>query len=245
MAFQDDDSSVASSEGANRPRRVGGWRAWFGALLAALGVGFAAYVYAVPYQKLTQVVKAQSVEMKEQLAGREQDAVERERLTSALAERESAARDKAEATAKVGEVAEALTIELKTALEAVGGVVTLSAPARVNASFPTSAIFESPFSTGVAGQGETALKILAAAAKKTDFKVKVKARLIAQPPPRELSQFKNIGEFAMLQSVRVALAIVNAGVKPENVAATGAEPPDARKGTPAVPDHLEVEIEHE
>jgi hypothetical protein len=240
MAFKHDDTSSAAS-----PKQVGGWKLWFGALLAALGVGFAGYVYVLPYQKLTQVVKAQTDEMKEQLVGREQDAAERDKLKAELAQHESVVHDKAEANAKVREVAEALTIELKTALEAVGGVVTLHAPARVTASFPTSAIFESPFATGVAGQGETALKILAAAAKKTDFKVRVKARLIALPPPRELSQFKNIGEFAMLRAVRVALAIANAGVKAENVAATGAEPPDARKGTPAVPDHLEVEIEHE
>ena len=38
-------------------RRVGGWKAFAGAVLAAAGVGFAAFVYVGPYQKLTKTVR--------------------------------------------------------------------------------------------------------------------------------------------------------------------------------------------
>ena len=244
MAYSYSDPLGGSVQPTVQIKRVGGWKFMVGAMLAAAGLGFAGYLYAVPYQKLSKALGTQASALKEEQSTRAEEAAEREKLKADLGKHESVEQDKAEALAKKKEAAEVLSTELRTALGAIGANVVLGDDARVNVTFPTSAIFDQPTATGVSGQGETALKILASAAKKADAKVTVRARLIPAPPPRELAQFKNIGEFAMLRAVRVALTISNAGVKPEFIAAAGA-PPEVRKGKPGVPDRVEVEIEKE
>ena len=70
----------------------------------------------------------------------------------------------------------------------------------------------------------------------------MKAKLIAAPPPRELGQFKNIGEFEMLRAARVMLVLAANGVAPDHLGIAG-ELPGPRKTKNGIPDRLEIEIE--
>jgi len=69
------------------------------------------------------------------------------------------------------------------------------------------------------------------------------------PPPRELGQFKNIGEFVMLRAARIALSLTADGLPASHVAIAGVDAPApsaSKKAKPApLPDHLDVEIEPE
>lgn len=219
-------------------------------MLAAAGLGFAGYVYAVPYQRMSRLARAQAAELQEERASRTTVAAEAERLKTDLGKREAAAEQRAGAEARRRQSSGQLAGELRTALGALGAVVSQlesgKDAGKIEVSFPVASIFDPPVGTGVSGQGETALRILGAAVQKGGARVTVKARLIPAPPPRAIAQFTNIGEFAMLRAVRAALFLANTGVKPESVAAAGASPLDTRKGRSAgIPDLLEVEIERE
>jgi hypothetical protein len=246
MAHSYSESFPGSPRPEAQPRQGGGWILLLGGMLAAAGLGFAGYLYAVPYRRLTQVAAAQAVELLAERADRARAVAEGEKLKTDLGKHLSAAGEKAEAVSRHRQESLDLAAELKTALGAVGAVISLSEQGAIEVTFPVSSIFDMPVGTGVSGQGETALKILGAAVQKTHSKIAIKARLIPTAPPRAIAQFKNIGEFAMLRAVRAALSVANTGVRPESIAAAGASPLEMRKGKPAmVPDLLEVEIERE
>lgn len=226
--------------------RVGGWKLLLGIMVAAAGVGFAGYVYLGPYQKLTKALRARTAELAQERTS-SQDAVnERDRLKAELGKKEGVERDKSAAERKKQDAVDAFAGEVKTALAAFGANLTAGG-GRAEVSFATTAIFDQPTSTVISAQGEAALKILATAIKKAGFRTRVMAKLIPSPPPRELAQFKNVGEFAMLRAVRVALALAGGGVPPDRVAAAGEAPLTgaSHKGRPGVPDRLEIEIETE
>lgn len=226
--------------------RVGGWKLLLGLMVAAAGLGFAAYVYLGPYQKLTKALRARTAELVEARAASQETVSERDRLKAELGKKEGFERDKSEAEKKKQDSVDAFAGEIKTALAAFGANLTAGG-GRAEVSFATSAIFEQPTSTVISAQGDAALKILAGAIKKAGFRTRVMAKLIPSPPPRELAQFKNVGEFAMLRAVRVALALAAGGVAPDRVAAAGEAPltGGASKGRQGVPDRLEIEIETE
>jgi len=99
--------------------RVGGWKLYAGAVLAAVGVGFAGYVYLGPYLKLTKVVRAQAAELSEERGSSDQMIAERDRLKAALDQRNGSEREKASAASKRSESVQDYAAELKTALAAV------------------------------------------------------------------------------------------------------------------------------
>jgi hypothetical protein len=226
--------------------RVGGWKLLLGAMLAVAGVGFAAYVYLGPYQKLTKALRARTAELAQARQASQDTVDERDRLKAELGKKEGVERDKSAAEKKKQDAVDAFAAEVKTALAAFGANLTAGG-GRAEVSFATSAIFDQPTSTVISAQGDAALKILAGALKKAGFRTRVMAKLIPSPPPRELAQFKNVGEFAMLRAVRVALAMAAGGVAPDRVAAAGEAPltGGSHKGRPGVPDRLEIEIETE
>ncbi|MEO5767533.1 MAG: hypothetical protein ABIS92_04225 [Polyangia bacterium] len=243
MAYGYNDSFV----GGHPPvqiQRVGGWKALAGAMLAAAGLGFAGYVYLGPYQKLTKEMAVRTAELGEERTSSQDVAAERDKLKRQIAERDSADQNKAASQSRRQQAVDAFAAELKTPLAAFGATVSADG-GRARVGFATSSMFDQPTSTVISPQGEAALKVLAGSLKKAGFRVGVLAKLITTPPPRELAQFKNIGEFAMLRAVRVALGLVAGGVAPDRIAATGDNPPTTHKGKPAVPDHLEIEIEPE
>lgn len=243
MAYGFSDSFVGGQPPV-QVHRVGGWKLLLGAMLAAVGLGFAAYVYLGPYQKLTKALRARTTELTEARQA-SQDAVdERDRLKSELGKKEGAERDKSAAERKRQEAVDAFATEMKAALSAFGATLTASG-GRAEVSFPTSGMFEQPISTVISPQGDAALKVLSGGIKKAGFRSRVMARLIPSPPPRELAQFKNVGEFAMLRAVRVALALAGGGVPPDRVAAAGEAPSAGAKGRAGIPDRVDVEIEPE
>src|SRR5438477_9908704 len=61
-------------------RRVGGWKALAGAVLAAAGVGFAAFVYVGPYRTLAKIVRDRTSELSQRQGSTDQLADERDKL---------------------------------------------------------------------------------------------------------------------------------------------------------------------
>jgi hypothetical protein len=215
-------------------------------MLAAAGVGFAGYVYLGPYQKVAKALNTQIAEIGTQRASNQELVDERDKLKSEVAKLESAEHDKADKESKKHLAIEAFSAEMKAALGAFGAT-TSGSGGRAEIGFATTSLFEQPTSSVISPQGDAALRVLATALKKAGFRTRVMAKLIPAPPPKELSQFKNIGEFAMLRAVRAALALAAGGVAPERVSAAGQSPPPsgAHKGKAAVPERLEIEIEPE
>src|ERR1044071_3829023 len=80
--------------------RVGGWKLYAGAVLAAVGVGFAGYVYLGPYLKMTKVVRAQADELSQERGSSEQITAERDKLKAALDRRSGSEREKATVASK-------------------------------------------------------------------------------------------------------------------------------------------------
>lgn len=244
MAYAHDESAV----GAQPPvqiHRVGGWKLLVGAMLAAAGLGFAGFVYAVPYQKVMRSLHARTNELGKERAGIEELVAERDALKAEATRREGADQDKAAAAGKKRQAVAAFVAEIKPGLETFGATVAV-VEGRAVVSFAVASLFEQPTSTVISPQGDAALKVLGSAVKKSGFRASAKARLIPAPPPRTLAQFQNIGEFAMLRSVRATLALASAGVAPDKVATVGEAPAGGpRKAKAGIPERLDIEIEPE
>lgn len=226
--------------------RVGGWKLFAGAALAAFGIGFAGFVYLGPYLKLTKVVRAQTAELNEERGSTDQLTAERDKLKAALDRRVGSEQEKVSVVSKQVESLQDYVAELKTALGATGASVAAE-EGRLRVSFPTKAVFDQPYSTVVSSQGDAALKVIAAALKKTGMRGRVHAPLVPSAPPRELAQFKNIGEFEVLRAARVMLILAGGGVAADRLMVSGELPAPAaapaKRGRPAVPDRLDIEIE--
>jgi len=222
-------------------RRVGGWKGLAGLMVAALGVGFAGFLYVSPYQKVTKALQERTAELSKERGSSDDLSSERDRLKAEVDKRQAAEQDKAAGESKRHEALAALAADLKMPLSAVGATVAAD-DARVSVSFGVPSLFEQPTSVAISPQGETALRVVVAGLKKTNARARVKAKLIAAPPPRELGQFKNIGEFEMLRAARVMLVLAANGVAPDHLGIAG-ELPGPRKTKNGIPDRLEIEIE--
>ena len=226
-------------------QKVGGWKLLAGATLAGLGLGFAGFVYIGPYQKVAKALGAQTSELDQARGAADELTSERDKLKAAVAKHMDSEQEKTATEGKQHEALQALAAELKTALGAVAANISVD-DARVRVSFAVPALFEQPFSIGISPAGETALKVVVASLKKANMRGKVKAKLIQAPPPRELGQFKAIGEFEVLRAARVMLVLSAAGVAADHLAVAGEVPlPAGRKGRGGVPDRLDIEIEPE
>lgn len=245
MAYGYNESVVAGPPPV-QIRRVGGWKLLVGAMLAAAGVGFAGYVYVVPYMKLSRVLQERTAELGEERSTGEELSAERDRLKKELAERQSSDRDQAAAVSRKQQAVETFSNDMKTALAAFGGSISTEGR-RAKISFPVASLFEQQSSTVISAQGDAALKVVGASLKRAGFRVRILARLIGAAPPRELGQWKSIGEFAMTRALRVALAmsLPPGGIAADRIAVAGETPPLVHKGKVPVPDHLEIEIEPE
>jgi len=244
MAYGYSDSLMGAQQPQVQIKKVGGWKLLLGLMLAAGGLGFAGYLYAVPYKKLNRALTERAAETGEARTQLDKTIAERDKLNAELGRRDEADREKAATAGKKTEALEALTAELKTALGAVGGTATTD-DGHALVSFPATAIFDQATSTVISGQGETALKILAMAAKKAEMRLRVKAKLIPSAGPREISQFKNIGEFTMLRAARVSLALAADGMPGAHLSIGGEKAPPlaGRRAKAAIPDRLDIEIE--
>jgi hypothetical protein len=241
MAYGFDDPMMGTQ--TRLQKRGGGARAFLGLMLAAAGVGFSGYVYFVPYKKLASVIEASKSERDQANRAAQGALAERDKLKAEIVRRDAQDKDRASSEGKKKALADGMAGELKAALGTMGATVAAGG-GKVTVSFPVSAVFEQPTSTAISTGGMTALRVLAASLKRIDSQVRVKARLSSAPPPRELAQFRNVGEFAMLRAARISLALVDGGVSPGRVAAAGESPGgQARKGKTGLPDRLDIEIE--
>lgn len=224
-------------------RRVGAWKGLAGLMVAAVGIGFAGYVYMSPYQKATRALQERTAELSKARGSTDDLSSERDRLKAEMEKRQAAEQQKVAGESKRHETLSSLGAELKTALGGAGAAVAAD-DARLTISFAIPSLFEQPTSVAISPQGETALRVVVAAVKKAGGRARVKARLIPSPPPRELGQFKNIGEFEMLRAARVMLVLAANGVPADHLGVAG-DLPGARKTKNGIPDRLDIEIEAE
>ncbi len=238
---------------AGAPRSGGGWKQLFWFAVAFTGLGFAGYVYLIPYQKMQHSVGTRQAELASERAAAEQATAERDKLKTELEKYTSTDKDKAAAEAKQKTTADALALALKTGLEELGATVTADGP-RLRVSFPVAKVIDAN-GMDVSETGQAALKILAGAAKKEDAKVRVVARTSSAPPPKELrSLFHTAGEMRAVRAARVMSALEDAGLPAgaagDRRASPTSRPPHARgkakKGAAAPPaDQLDLQVEPE
>ena len=236
-----------------RARSGGGWTQLFWFAVAAAAVGFAGYVFLVPYQKIMNSLNARTAELGELRAATDSAVTERERLKGEVTRLESTAKDREAADAKKRGGADAIGTLLKTSLEELGAAVAVNG-GRVLVSFPAAKLIDAN-GIDVSEGGQTALKILAGALKKNGGSARIKAQFSAALPPKDLrSLFRTAGEMSAVRAARVMSALNDAGVAPERLSTYGEAdkvahaPVRAKKGAaapPPPPEHVDVEVDPE
>ncbi len=237
---------------AAAPRSGGGWKQLFWFAVAFTGLGFAGYVYLIPYQKMQHAVGTHQAELESERSAAEAATAERDKLKGELEKYTSADKEKSSGESKRKTSAEALALALKTGLEELGATVTADGP-RLQVTFPVPKVIDAN-GIDVSDAGQAALKILAGAAKKEEAKVRIVARTSSAPPPKELKNlFHTAGEMRTVRAARVMSALEEAGLPPAKVSIVGeADKPTkaararGKKGAAALPpDHLELQVEPE
>jgi hypothetical protein len=234
---------------AAQPRSGGGWKALLGFMVAFAGLGFAGYVYVIPYQKMHNAVTSHQAEMAGVQNAAEAATAERDKLKAELEKYTAADKEKGAAESKRKAASEALALALKAGLEELGATVTADGP-KLAVSFPVAKVIDAN-GMDVSDAGQAALKILAGAAKKEDAQVRVVARTSSAPPPKELrSLFHTAGEMRVVRAARVMSALEDAGLRPAQVAIIGegdkaASRARGKKAAAQAGDHLELQVEPE
>jgi hypothetical protein len=228
-------------------RSGGGWKAMLWFAVAAAGVGFAGYVFLVPYQKMQSELRTRTAAMQAEHASATETAAERDKLKASLAKFTEAEKDKAAAEAKRKDAVDTLIGALRPSLEPLGATVAVEG-ANLVVSFPADKIIDSN-GIDVSEGGVAALKILADNLKKSGAKARVVARASSAPPPKDLKNlFHSAGELHAVRAARLLSALEDAGLPPTSVSIAGeaekAPPPRARgkKAAPVV-DRVDVQVE--
>ena len=224
---------------------------WFA--LAAAAIGFAGYVFLVPYQRVMSALTQRGSELAEARTAGEAASAERDKLKAEVGRLEAGARDKEAADAKKRGGADALGTLLKAPLEELGATVSVDG-GRVAVSFPAEKIIDSN-GIDVSPAGQTALKVLAGVMKKNGGAARVKAVFGSGAPPKELrTLFKTEGELSAVRAARVMSALHDAGIAPDHLSTYGeAEKPAprpparAKKAPPPAPppDRLDIQVDPE
>ena len=241
-----DDPMAVSSSG-------GSWKSLFYFALAAAGVGFAGYVYLVPYSKMERAVGGNQSAIADERRAAESVVAERDKLKADVEKYKAAAADKAATDAKAKTTLDALSMTLKPGLEALGGTLSTTAEA-VGVSFPSNKLIDAN-GIDVSDTGMAAIKIIGETAKKDNAKIRIRARSSAAAPPKELrSLFHTAGEMNAVRAARVMSSLEHAGVAPARIMIVGdvekggqARAPRGKKGGAAAAgsDRVELEIEPE
>jgi hypothetical protein len=215
--------------------------------IAFAGLGFAGYVYLIPYQKMQHAVAVRQAELNTQKSAVDEVTAERDKLKSRLDTYISSDKDKSAAESKKQSTLDALSTGLKGGLEELGGTVAVQGSA-LHIGFPAPKVIDSN-GIDVSEAGHTVLKLLAGAAKKENGKVRIFARTSSAAPPKELRKlFKTAGEVRAVRAARVMSALEEAGMAPADITIVGqADKAPARsrhkKESAAPPDHLDLEVE--
>ncbi len=210
-----------------------GWRQLGWLAVAAVGVGFAAYIYLFPYRQLTGTLESRSRELRQERSDGHEVAAVRDRLKTTVDKVEAAEHDKAVEAGKHREILEAMAAQLKPPLQELGVKLSVGDGRLLVSLAPDKAIDRNGID--VSGEGTAALKILAGAMKRNGTVARIKAPFGAAPAPKQLrSLFGTVGEVAAVRAARVMSALESAGVAPDHLTIVG-EPEAAAKDTPKAP----------
>ena len=245
-AFDDPMAVAVSSSGGSLSKL-------FYLLLAGAGVGFAGYVYVVPYQKMEHAAGNNQSAIADERRAAETAIADRDRLKADVEKYKAAAAVKLDSDGKRKTTIDTLATTLKPGLEALGATITAD-PDTVNVSFPSAKIIDSNGIDVSEGNGKAAMKILAETTKRQSAKVRIRARSSAAAPPKELrSLFHTAGEMNAVRAARVMSALEQAGIAPSRITIFGdvaekggaARPARGKKAVVASNDRVELEIEPE
>jgi hypothetical protein len=237
---------------AGGPQRSGGgWKQLFWFAVAAAGLGFAGYVYVIPYQKMEHAVASRQAELTTARTTADEATAERDKLKADLSKYLSADTEKAATDSKRKTTADALASGLRPGLQQLGATVTVDG-AVLHVSFLAPKVIDAN-GIDVSETGQAALKILAGAATKEEAKVRIAVRSSSAQPPKELrSLFHTAGEMRAVRAARVMSALEEAGLPATHLEIVGEAdrpPPRAPRGKKAQaqlpPDHLDLEVEPE
>jgi hypothetical protein len=230
-------------------RSGGGWKAMFWFAVAAAGVGFAGYVFLVPYQKMQTALANRNGELSSERSTASEAAAERDKLKAALAKYTDVDKEKATTESKRKADVDALITQLRPALEELGASVAVEGGSdTLNVSFPATKIIDTN-GIDVSEAGMAALKVFAGSVKKVGARARIVARASSAPPPKELKAlFRSAGELHAVRSARVMSALEEAGLAPAAVSIMGdVEKPAPRargkKPPPAPIDRLDIQVE--
>jgi hypothetical protein len=230
-------------------RSGGGWKAMFWFAVAAAGVGFAGYVFLVPYQKMQTALGSRNAELSSERTTQAELTAERDKLKAAIAKYTDVEKEKATTESKRKADVDALITTLRPALEELGGAVAVEGGSdTLNVSFPAAKIIDTN-GIDVSEAGLAALKIFAGSVKKVNAKARIVARASSAPPPKELKAlFRSAGELHAVRSARVMSALEESGLAPASVSIVGdveKPAPKARGKKPAPPpaDRLDIQVE--
>jgi hypothetical protein len=218
---------------------------WFA--VAAAGVGFAGYVFLVPYQKMQSALGTRNAELASERATSTEATAERDQLKASLTKFTEAEKTKAAADAKRKADVDALITQLRPGLEPLGGQVAVEDDVLV-VTFPADKVIDTN-GIDVSDGGVAALKVFAAGVKSAGAKAHVVARASSAPPPKELKNlFHSAGELRAVRAARVLTALEDAGLPPTWLSIVGAaDKPTPRghgkKAPPPPPDHLDIQVE--
>jgi len=220
---------------------------WFA--VAAAGVGFAGYVFLVPYERMRIALGNRNAELTLARTTASETESERDKLKAALAKFTDAEKEKATTESKKKADVDVLITQLRPALEELGASVAVEGGSGVlNVSFPAAKLIDTN-GIDVSESGLAALKIFAGSVKKVNAKARVVARASSAPPPKELKAlFHSAGELHAVRAARVMSALEDAGMAPTTVSIAGdvdKPAPKARGKKPAPPpaDRLDILVE--
>ncbi len=217
---------------------------WFA--VAAAGVGFAGYVFLVPYQRMQSALGTRTAELSDSRATVTETTAERDKLKAALAKYADADKEKTAADTKRKEAVDALITQLRPGLEGLGATVAVQEGTLV-VSFPADKVIDGN-GIDVSEGGVAALKVFAGSLKGVSAKAYILSRASSAAPPKELkSLFHSAGEQHAVRAARVLSALVDAGMAPTSLSIVGeAEKaaPRARGKKPVpVPERLDIQVE--
>jgi hypothetical protein len=226
-------------------RSGGGWKAMFWLAVAAAGVGFAGYVFLVPYQKMQSVLGTRTAELGAERATVQETTAERDKLKAALAKYADVEKEKGSTLARRKAEGDNLIAQLRPSLEELGASV-VAEEGILAVSFPSAKVVDTN-GIDVSEAGVAALKILAGAVKKAGAKARVMARASSGPPPRDLKTlFHSTGELHAVRAARVLSVLEDAGLAPGSVSIVGESEKSAhgrgKKAAPG-PDRLDIQVE--
>jgi hypothetical protein len=235
-------------------RSGGGWRQLLWLALTSASLGFAGYVYVVPYHQAAGALDARTRELQMERSGNQEIAADRDRVKATAAKLEATEKERAaRETKRKGDVDE-LAGQLRPALEPLGVGVTTQ-DGRVMVSLPGDKAIDKN-GIDISGDGNAVLKVLAGAVKKEGGTLRIKARFGAAPAPKQLrALFGTVGEVSAVRAARAMSALEGAGVAPDHLSIVGEPEAAAAKGAgkagskakkaaaAAAAERLDIEIE--